>query len=109
MAEGRILPYLDIPFQHASKRILKLMKRPAAAEDTLQRIAAWRRQVPDIAIRSTFIVGFPGETAGDFEQLLAWLQEAQLEQLVARAMQAAANRSGQLADMLSGALDTQRQ
>ncbi len=62
MADGGVLPYLDIPFQHASARILKLMKRPAAAEDTLQRIAAWRRVVPDITIRSTFIVGFPGET-----------------------------------------------
>ena len=57
-----MLPYLDIPFQHANARILKLMKRPAAAEDTLERIAAWRRAVPDITIRSTFIVGFPGET-----------------------------------------------
>ena len=63
MAEGKILPYLDIPFQHASARILKLMKRPAAATDTLQRIAAWRRLVPDMTIRSTFIVGFPGETS----------------------------------------------
>ena len=62
MADGRVLPYLDIPFQHASARILKLMSRPAAAEDTLERIAAWRRAVPDITIRSTFIVGFPGET-----------------------------------------------
>ncbi len=62
MADGRVLPYLDIPFQHASARILKLMRRPAAAENTLDRIAAWRRDVPDIAIRSTFIVGFPGET-----------------------------------------------
>jgi ribosomal protein S12 methylthiotransferase len=81
MAGGRILPYLDIPFQHASKRILKLMKRPAAAADTLQRIAAWRRQVPDIAIRSTFIVGFPGETDEDFAELLEWLQEAQLDRV----------------------------
>ena len=81
MAGGRILPYLDIPFQHASKRILKLMKRPAAAADTLKRIAAWRRQVPDIAIRSTFIVGFPGETAEDFAQLLECLQEAQLDRV----------------------------
>src|ERR1700720_2854524 len=75
MAEGKILPYLDIPFQHASARILKLMKRPAAAVNTLDRIAAWRRVVPDIAIRSTFIVGFPGETDQDFEELLAWLRE----------------------------------
>jgi ribosomal protein S12 methylthiotransferase len=81
MADGRVLPYLDIPFQHASRRILKLMKRPAAAADTLQRIAAWRSQVPDITIRSTFIVGFPGETAQDFEELLEWLQVAQLDRV----------------------------
>src|SRR5277367_5974347 len=79
MAEGRVLPYLDIPFQHASARVLKLMKRPAAAENTLERICAWRRVVPDITIRSTFIVGFPGETDADFEELLTWLREAQLD------------------------------
>jgi ribosomal protein S12 methylthiotransferase len=81
MAKGLVLPYLDIPFQHASARILKLMKRPAAAENTLARIAAWRRVVPDITIRSTFIVGFPGETAADFEELLAWLRVAQLDRV----------------------------
>lgn len=81
MAEGGVLPYLDIPFQHASARILKLMKRPAAATDTLERIAAWRRAVPDITIRSTFIVGFPGETAADFEELLNWLRAAQLDRV----------------------------
>jgi ribosomal protein S12 methylthiotransferase len=81
MAEGRVLPYLDIPFQHASARILKLMKRPAAAEDTLQRIASWRRAVPDITIRSTFIVGFPGETEEDFTELLDWLRVAQLDRV----------------------------
>jgi ribosomal protein S12 methylthiotransferase len=81
MAEGRVLPYLDIPFQHASARILKLMKRPAAAEDTLARIAAWRRVTPDITIRSTFIVGFPGETNQDFEELLDWLRAAQLDRV----------------------------
>ena len=81
MADGRVLPYLDIPFQHASARILKLMKRPAAAEDTLQRIAAWRRAVPDITIRSTFIVGFPGETEEDFAELLDWLRAAQLDRV----------------------------
>jgi ribosomal protein S12 methylthiotransferase len=75
------LPYLDIPFQHASARILKLMKRPAAAENTLERIAAWRRVVPDITIRSTFIVGFPGETEQDFEELLDWLRVAQLDRV----------------------------
>jgi ribosomal protein S12 methylthiotransferase len=81
MAQGRVLPYLDIPFQHASARILKLMKRPAAAEDTLQRIAAWRSVVPDITIRSTFIVGFPGETEADFAELLDWLRVAQLDRV----------------------------
>jgi ribosomal protein S12 methylthiotransferase len=81
MAHGRVLPYLDIPFQHASSRILKLMKRPAAAENTLERIAAWRSLVPDITIRSTFIVGFPGETEQDFTRLLDWLRVAQLDRV----------------------------
>jgi ribosomal protein S12 methylthiotransferase len=81
MAEGRVLPYLDIPFQHGSPRILKLMKRPAAAENTLERIREWRRQLPRIAIRSTFIVGFPGETDEDFDVLLDWLEEAQLDRV----------------------------
>jgi ribosomal protein S12 methylthiotransferase len=81
MAAGKVLPYLDIPFQHASARILKLMKRPAAAENTLERIAAWRRVVPDITIRSTFIVGFPGETEQDFEELLDWMRVAQLDRV----------------------------
>jgi ribosomal protein S12 methylthiotransferase len=81
MAQGKVLPYLDIPFQHASARILKLMKRPAAAENTLERIAAWRRLVPDMTIRSTFIVGFPGESDEDFEELLAWLRVAQLDRV----------------------------
>ncbi len=81
MTDGRVLPYLDIPFQHASARILKLMKRPAAVEDTLERIAAWRRAVPDITIRSTFIVGFPGETEEDFSQLLDWMRVAQLDRV----------------------------
>jgi len=81
MADGRVLPYLDIPFQHASSRILKLMRRPAAAENTLERIAAWRKAVPDITLRSTFIVGFPGETEADFEELLGWLRAAQLDRV----------------------------
>jgi ribosomal protein S12 methylthiotransferase len=81
MAKGRILPYLDIPFQHASPRILRLMRRPAAAEDTLRRIAAWRRECPDLTIRSTFIVGFPGETEADFGLLLEFLEEAQLDRV----------------------------
>ena len=79
MAEGKLLPYLDIPFQHANTRILKAMKRPAATEKTLERIAAWRRICPDITIRSTFIVGFPGETDAEFEELLAFLEKAQLD------------------------------
>jgi ribosomal protein S12 methylthiotransferase len=81
MAEGKILPYLDIPFQHASPRILKLMKRPAAAEKTLERVRAWRAACPDITLRSTFIVGFPGETEAEFEELLAFLDEAQLDRV----------------------------
>jgi ribosomal protein S12 methylthiotransferase len=81
MAEGKVLPYLDIPFQHASPRILKLMKRPAHAEDTLERIRKWRAAVPDLTLRSTFIVGFPGETEDDFRQLLEWLEAAQLDRV----------------------------
>jgi ribosomal protein S12 methylthiotransferase len=78
MAEGKILPYLDIPFQHASPAVLKAMRRPAAQEKTLERIRRWREVCPDLAIRSTFIVGFPGETEQDFELLLDWLGEARL-------------------------------
>ncbi len=81
MAEGKILPYLDIPFQHASPRILKLMKRPASAEKVLERIAAWRKTVPDLTIRSTFITGFPGETEAEFNELLDFLDEAQLDRV----------------------------
>ena len=81
MAEGRILPYLDIPFQHGSPRVLKQMKRPAAAENTLERIGRWREICPDLAIRSTFIVGFPGETDEDFEILLQFLQQAKLDRV----------------------------
>lgn len=79
MAEGKILPYLDIPFQHASHKVLKAMKRPAAAENTLKRIKEWRSICPDLTIRSTFIVGFPGETEEDFEMLLDYLDEAQID------------------------------
>lgn len=81
MAEGKILPYLDIPFQHASPRILKAMKRPAAAENNLERIKAWRAICPELTIRSTFIVGFPGETEEDFQLLLDFLEEAQLDRV----------------------------
>lgn len=88
MAEGAILPYLDVPFQHASPRILKLMKRPASSENNLARIKAWRDVCPEIAIRSTFIVGFPGETEDDFKQLLNFMQEAQLDRVGAFAYSA---------------------
>jgi ribosomal protein S12 methylthiotransferase len=81
MAENRILPYIDVPFQHASRRILKSMKRPASAENNLERIRKWRGICPDLAIRSTFIVGFPGETEDEFEELLAFLKEAQLDRV----------------------------
>ena len=81
MAEGLVLPYLDIPFQHASPKVLKAMKRPANEARVLERIRSWRDICPDIAIRSTFIVGFPGETEGDFDYLLEWLEEAQLDRV----------------------------
>ena len=81
MAEGKVLPYLDIPLQHASQRILKLMKRPAAAEKNLERIQAWRKICPDITLRSTFIVGFPGETDAEFEELLDFIDEAELDRV----------------------------
>ena len=81
MSDGLILPYLDIPFQHGSQRILKAMKRPAAAENTLERVRRWREICPHLVIRSTFIVGFPGETDQDFEILLNWLRDAQLDRV----------------------------
>ena len=81
MAEGKITPYLDVPFQHASPRILKLMKRPASGENNLERIRAWRSICPDLTIRSTFIAGFPGETEEEFKQLLEFLEEAQLDRV----------------------------
>ncbi|HHO81661.1 MAG TPA: 30S ribosomal protein S12 methylthiotransferase RimO, partial [Halothiobacillus sp.] len=81
MAEGKILPYLDIPFQHASPRILKAMKRPASSENMLERIRRWREICPQITLRSTFIVGFPGETEADFQSLLDFLEEAQLDRV----------------------------
>jgi ribosomal protein S12 methylthiotransferase len=80
MAEGKLLPYLDIPFQHASPRILKLMKRPGAVDKTLERIVRWRTMCPDITIRSTFIVGFPGETDAEFEQLLDFIDQAEISE-----------------------------
>jgi ribosomal protein S12 methylthiotransferase len=81
MREPGVLPYLDVPFQHGSPSVLKRMRRPAHAEDTLRRLAAWRRERPDLTVRSTFIVGFPGESEAEFEQLLSWLDEAQLDRV----------------------------
>ena len=81
MADGKVLPYLDIPFQHASPKVLKAMKRPANEAKVLERLKDWRGQVPDIAIRSSFVVGFPGETEEDFQYLLDWLQEARLDRV----------------------------
>jgi ribosomal protein S12 methylthiotransferase len=81
MAEGLVLPYLDIPFQHASPKVLKAMRRPANEARVLERLVQWRREVPDIAIRSSFVVGFPGETEEDFEYLLQWLAEARLDRV----------------------------
>lgn len=101
MAEGLILPYLDIPFQHAAPNVLKAMRRPANEEKVLERIAQWRRQVPDLAIRSTFIAGFPGETEADFEHLLGWLDEAQLDRVGCFAYEPV---EGAVANALPGAL-----
>jgi ribosomal protein S12 methylthiotransferase len=81
MHASGVLPYLDIPFQHGSPSVLKRMRRPAHTENTLQRIAAWRRERPELVLRSSFIVGFPGETEAEFEELLSWLEEAQLDRV----------------------------
>jgi len=101
MADGLILPYLDIPFQHASPVVLRAMRRPANDAKVLERIAAWRAIVPDIAIRSTFIAGFPGETEADFQYLLDWLEEAQLDRIGCFAYEPV---SGAAANDLPGAL-----
>ena len=101
MAEGRVLPYIDVPFQHASRRILKLMKRPASGEDNLERIRSWRRICPDITIRSTFIAGFPGETEEEFRELLDFLEEAELDRVGCFAYSPV---EGAKANELSGAL-----
>lgn len=101
MSEGRILPYLDVPFQHASPRILKLMKRPADAENNLARIRRWRELCPDITLRSTFIVGFPGETEAEFGELLAFLEEAELDRVGCFAYSAV---EGAAANALPGAV-----
>jgi len=102
MADGRILPYLDIPFQHASPKILKAMKRPASSENTLQRIQRWREICPEITLRSTFIAGFPGETEEDFQQLLDFLDEAQLDRVGCFAY---SDVEGAKANELAGAVD----
>ena len=104
MAEGRVLPYLDVPFQHASPRLLKLMKRPGDIERTLDRIAAWRRVVPDLTIRSTFITGFPGETEREFDELLQFLDAAELDRVGAFAYSPV---DGAAANELPGALPEQ--
>jgi ribosomal protein S12 methylthiotransferase len=101
MADGLILPYLDIPFQHAAPAVLRAMRRPANEAKVLERLAAWRRLVPDIAIRSTFIAGFPGETEADFAYLLEWLEEAQLDRVGCFAYEPV---SGAAANALPGAL-----
>jgi len=102
MAEGKVLPYIDVPFQHASARILRLMKRPASGEDNLARIRAWRAICPEITIRSTFIAGFPGETESDFQELLDFLDEAELDRVGCFAYSPV---EGAKANELPGALD----
>ncbi|MGN2244404.1 30S ribosomal protein S12 methylthiotransferase RimO [Frateuria sp. GZRR33] len=109
MAEGKILPYLDIPFQHASPRILRLMKRPGNIDRTLERIRNWRAAVPDITLRSTFIVGFPGETDAEFEELLAFLREAELDRVGAFAYSPVEGaRANELPDAVSEGLKEDR-
>ncbi|MEZ4278938.1 MAG: 30S ribosomal protein S12 methylthiotransferase RimO [Myxococcota bacterium] len=102
MAQGRVLPYLDIPFQHASTRVLRRMKRPASSANTLDRIRRWRAELPTLTLRSTFIVGFPGETDDDFEELLDWLGEAQLDRVGCFPYSPV---EGAAANALSGAVD----
>lgn len=109
MADGSILPYLDVPFQHASPRILKAMKRPASSENNLVRIKSWREICPDITIRSTFITGFPGETEHDFQMLLDFLQEAQLDRVGCFAYSAVEGAAAnQLADPVPEELKQER-
>ena len=95
MAEGKVLPYLDIPFQHASPRVLKAMRRPAHQEKTLERIAGWRSVCPELAIRSTFIVGFPGETEEDFQFLLDWIKRGEARARRLLQVRAGGGRHGQ--------------
>jgi len=101
MAEGLVLPYMDLPLQHASPSVLRAMKRPADEEKMLRRIEKWRRICPDLAIRSTFITGFPGETEEDFEYLLQWLEEARLDRVGCFAYE---DVDGAAANALPGAL-----
>jgi ribosomal protein S12 methylthiotransferase len=109
MAEGRLLPYLDVPFQHASPRILGLMKRPADSENTLARIRRWREICPELTLRSTFIVGFPGETEAEFRELLAFLEEAQLDRVGCFAFSPVAGAAANaLPDPVSEALKEER-
>jgi ribosomal protein S12 methylthiotransferase len=109
MAEGKVLPYLDIPFQHASPAVLKRMRRPAAQEQTLSRIRQWRTVCPDLTIRSTFIVGFPGETEADFSLLLDWLGDAELDRVGCfRYEPVAGARANDLADPVAEAVKTER-
>jgi ribosomal protein S12 methylthiotransferase len=109
MAEGKILPYIDVPFQHASPRILKLMKRPANGEDNLERIRAWRRICPDITIRSTFITGFPGETEDEFRELLDFLGEAELDRVGCFAYSPVEGaKANELPDVVDGELREER-
>src|SRR6266545_448205 len=109
MAEGKVLPYLDVPFQHASHRILKLMKRPANAERVLERLQQWRKVCPDITVRSTFIVGFPGESEEDFQLLLDWLDEAELDRVGCFRYEAVAGaRANELAQAVPEAVKEER-
>ena len=109
MASGRILPYLDVPFQHASPRLLKAMRRPGDKDKMLERLDKWRTQVPDLAIRSTFIVGFPGETEEDFELLLDWLREAKLTRVGCFTYEDVAGApANELGDHLSEKIKTER-
>ena len=109
MAEGKVLPYLDIPFQHASPRILRLMKRPGAVDKTLERIQRWRAICPDLTLRSTFIVGFPGETDAEFEELLDFLDEAQLDRVGAFAYSPVTGaKANELPDPVPEALKQER-
>jgi len=109
MADGLVLPYLDVPFQHASRGILRMMKRPASGEDNLARIQSWRQRCPELAIRSTFIVGFPGETEEHFLELLAFLREAQLDRVGCFVYSPVSGaRANDLPDPVDGSLAQQR-